>query len=139
MTGAWIGAHLPPVDSAVVSPAVRAHMTWDLIRREWKKTPPVEVVEDLYTFSGLDLLPVIRSLPPMTRHAVLVGHNPALEELVTTLTGERCVMKTSARAVIAIHSSWTFVGQTPARLVISGRPESIDLTSSDQLSSQPSR
>lgn len=139
ITGAWIGAHLPPVDAAVVSPAVRTQMTWDLLHQDWKKTPPVEVVEDLYTFSGLDVIPTIRALAPMTRHAVLVGHNPAVEELVTTLTGEQCVMKTSARAVIAIHSSWTFVGQTPARLVIAGRPDSVDLTSMDKLSTQSSR
>lgn len=127
ITGAWMAAHLPKIDSAVVSPAERAQATWALVADQLRHKPDVSTVEALYTFDGDDLFPVVRALSPMTRHAVLVGHNPAFEEFIAALTGQTCEIKTSARAVLTVPSSWSQLSAGSCELLVAGRPESAEL------------
>lgn len=114
--GRWIADNATP-DLAVVSPATRAARAWELAAAELPEQPPVRVEEDAYTFDGLDLLGVVRSLKKKHRTVVLVGHNPACEELVELLTGEKPEMKTSALAVVQLPD-W----RSPGQLVAHGRP-----------------
>lgn len=97
--GRWLAAHGPRLDLAVVSPATRARATWDLVAAELAAPPPVRVEAAAYTFDGDDLLDVVRGLEGPGAVA-LVGHNPALEELLELLTGEVRRMPTSCLAVV---------------------------------------
>lgn len=114
--GDWLAAHGGMIDLAVVSPATRAADTWALAAAELDAPPPVWVEEAAYTFDGEDLLAVVRGLGTQGR-VVLVGHNPACEELLEALTGERPEMKTSALAVVELDG-WDGRG----RVVTHGRP-----------------
>ena len=60
--------------------------------------------EAAYTFSGDDLVEVVRALPRELSVAAVVSHNPAVEELVRSLTGEWVPMPTAAVAVIDLPS-----------------------------------
>jgi phosphohistidine phosphatase len=99
-------------DLTLVSPAVRARRTWELVAAELPTQPRVEVSETAYTFDGDDLLRVVRSAPEVTTLAI-VGHNPAMEELIEALAGLSVPMPTSALAVLdgplwgAPLGSWT--------------------------------
>ena len=120
--GRWLARHAGPIDLAVVSPAVRAADAWDLAAAELPDAPPVRVEERAYTFDGSDLLELLRSFgqaPELgTRGTVvLVGHNPACEELLELLTGTAPEMKTSALAVLELED-W----QGRGRVVAHGRP-----------------
>ena len=72
----------------MISPATRAADAWALAASMLDDPPPVRVEEAAYTFDGDDLMKVVRGLGSEQR-MVLVGHNPACEELLEALTGER--------------------------------------------------
>ncbi len=121
-SGRWLAAHLPDIDLAVVSPAQRARTTWELVAAELPAAPPVRVEEDAYSFGADPLLRVVRRLPGEVATAALVGHNPALEELVERLTGTWTSMPTSALAVVALSGPWADAGDGRGRLLAAGRP-----------------
>jgi len=111
-TGKWLSDNGIQPDLTLVSPAVRARRTWELVAAELPTQPRVEVSETAYTFDGDDLLRVVRSAPEVTTLAI-VGHNPAMEELIEALAGLSVPMPTSALAVLdgplwgAPLGSWT--------------------------------
>jgi phosphohistidine phosphatase len=124
--GAWLGAWLEGaglvLDRALVSPARRTRETWE--RAAAAAGPavadgPVSLEEDAYTFDGEDLLALVRVLDAST--VALVGHNPAVEELVALLTGDRVAMPTSCLAVVALDD-WAAAGDGRALLLAHGRP-----------------
>jgi phosphohistidine phosphatase len=104
--GRWLHAQTSKIDHVVCSPAVRAAQTWDLAADELDAVPQVRHDERLYCASAQDLLVVIQELPPSASTAVLVGHNPGLEDILTLLTGLAEPLKTSAIAVITTPASW---------------------------------
>ncbi len=99
-TGRWMAANLEPIELAVVSVAQRARQTWELVSAELPDEVEVRHEEDAYTFDGDDLLALVRALPDSVGVVALVSHNPAVEELVRSLTGRWVAMPTSAVAVI---------------------------------------
>lgn len=121
-SGRWLAAHVDRIDLAVVSPAHRARSTWDLVSAKLDPPPPTRIDDRLYGASGSALLGVVRGLPEDVDTAVLVGHNPGLEDVISLLTLSWAPMPTSALAVIAQPGSWSTAGHTPAVLRASGRP-----------------
>lgn len=120
-TGAWIATHVGTPDLAVVSTATRTRQTWEAVAGELDETPPTEFSETAYTFDGRQLRQLVADLPSSVQTAALVSHNPAVEELVETLTGEWVPMPTSAVAVIRLPD-WASAGMETGRLVAAGRP-----------------
>jgi phosphohistidine phosphatase len=121
--GRWIAANLvaeESIDHAVVSPAQRARSTWDLVSAELEPVPPTTIDDHAYTFDGGGLLAIVRSLPDDWGTVALVGHNPAMEELVELLTGAWVAMPTSCLAVIDLPGSWAEAAE--GRLRAHGRP-----------------
>jgi phosphohistidine phosphatase len=120
--GQWLAEHVDAIDLAVVSPAVRAQTTWELVSAELGEVPDTVTDDRVYAVSAPDLLPVVRGLPEDCRTAVLVGHNPGLEDLTELLTGRWAHLVTSALAVVTLTGSWADAGDRPGELVTSGRP-----------------
>jgi phosphohistidine phosphatase len=89
--GGWIGHHPPFPDSVLVSPAVRAHQTWDIAWEAMKALVPkphVELVPDLYGAEPAQLLQTIRLASVSDpKRLMLVGHNPGMHELALALAG----------------------------------------------------
>jgi phosphohistidine phosphatase len=90
--GAWIAGEpslLP--DRALISTAVRARETWNIVRQHISgETLPdlAGLLPDLYGAAPTQLLALIRS--PAARNArrlMIVGHNPGLHELALGLIG----------------------------------------------------
>ncbi len=82
--GAYMAHHRLLPDLALVSPAVRALETWDLVAAELPAKPRLVKDERIYNASLRRLSTVIRE----TREAasiLLVGHNPGLHELALSL------------------------------------------------------
>lgn len=117
LAGRWIAEHLR-LDLAVVSPAVRARQTWDLLAAEQPSPPDLRIDDLVY---GGRLTDVVRGLPEDATTVALVGHSPDLEDLVHALTGEHTPMPTSAVAVIDLDGSWSETAGS-ARLRTAGRP-----------------
>ena len=75
--------------SIVVSPARRAQLTLDGLCAGWPALADFEhfTEESLYTFDSADLLEWISIQPNHHSSLFLIGHNPALTDLVNELVG----------------------------------------------------
>src|SRR6202022_2330763 len=89
--GGWIGRHPPFPGSVLVSPAVRAHQTWEIAWQAMKALvpePQVELVPELYGADPSQLLETIRDATAAgPKTLMLVGHKPGMHELALALTG----------------------------------------------------
>jgi phosphohistidine phosphatase len=89
--GGWIGRHPPFPDLVLVSPAIRAHQTWEIAWETMKNQAPppqVELLPELYGADPSQLLETIRAAAAVDpKNLMLVGHNPGMHELALALTG----------------------------------------------------
>ena len=120
--GRWLAEHIERIDLAVVSTAVRARQTWELVSAPLAAPPPLRLEDRAYAASSGALLEIVRELPNDATTVVLVGHNPGIEDLASTLTGHGVSMPTSALAVIGLSGGWGAAGNDEADLLASGRP-----------------
>jgi phosphohistidine phosphatase len=120
--GRWLATNIPDIDVALVSSAVRARSTWELVAEELDAPPQQRVDDRLYAATLEELLTVVRQLPEDLGSVVMVGHNPGMEDLVTCLTGDQVQMTTSAVAVVDLAGAWAQAGHAPATLRTTGRP-----------------
>ncbi len=120
VTGQWLATHAVP-DLALVSSARRARLTWDLVAAELDPVPPVKIEPHLYGATLEGLMELIAGLDEKVGTALLVGHNPDLEDLVAELTGEYVRLPTSALAVLDLPRRWADLSEG-ATLRAAGRP-----------------
>jgi phosphohistidine phosphatase len=135
--GNWIGRHPPFADTVMVSPAVRAHQTWDLAwdaMKDHAPPPQVEFLPELYGADPAHLLEVIRSaVATDPKRLMLVGHNPGMHELALALAGSgdgagrkalTDNLPTSGLAVFDFAvDDWSDVGFRRGRLVLFVSPK----------------
>jgi phosphohistidine phosphatase len=124
-TGKWLSENFPALDLAIVSNAKRAQDTWELVNAEMKWPVDTELDDDAYTFDGYELLDIIADLDESIGHVAIVGHNPAIEDVIQLLTDEQARMPTSAVAIISIRGEWESVGSGNGRVLSAGRPTDI--------------
>lgn len=124
--GRWLAANLDRIDLAVVSPAARARQTWDLVAAELTEAgrppPELRLDERVYAATWPDLATVVQELPDDADTVVLVGHNPAVEDLVEALTRVWVPMPTSTLALVEVAGSWSDARPGWARMLTTGRP-----------------
>ncbi|HET9253857.1 MAG TPA: histidine phosphatase family protein [Pseudonocardiaceae bacterium] len=120
--GRWLCEHAGTIGEVVCSPAVRAAQTWDLAAAELAVAPRVRHDRRLYGAGTPELLAVTHELATEASTAVLVGHNPGLEDFLTLLTGERELLKTSSIAVITVPASWRAAGPRSCALAALATP-----------------
>ncbi|MFD8305941.1 SixA phosphatase family protein [Streptomyces sp. NPDC059690] len=115
-------------DLALCSTAVRARQTWELASAQWGTPPPVRRDARLYAAEPADLLDAVHEVSPEVETLLLIGHNPALEELVLELAGDglddaldevRAKFPTSAIAVLAWHGT-TWRALAPGTALLTG-------------------
>lgn len=121
-TGRCLAAHGLIPELVLLSPATRARQTWDLIAAELD-APEITVVlqEAAYTFDGEDLGELVRRTDPAIGCLAIVGHNPAMEEVLDLLTGRDLMMPTAALAVVEL-ADWASAGDGRGILRFAGRP-----------------
>lgn len=120
--GAWLAAHLGPVDLVITSPADRARSTWLIAAWAFPDPPPVTIEEPVYTGRADDLRAIVRVVDPTVRTLVLVGHDPAVSDLVTQLCRVRRHMVTSCLAVLSVPGRWHTLEDAPLPVRAFGRP-----------------
>ena len=104
----------------VTSPAVRAVQTAEAMALALGRGPAdVLVDEGIYDAGPEELMEVIRRFDDQVRHAMLVGHNPALTELANRLAA--CDIENVPTCGVVILSlatdTWTTAGDCPATLL----------------------
>ena len=109
------------------SPAMRARQTAEIIRKTACIKGKVEFEERIYEASPARLLEVISEQNDEVKSIMLVGHNPGLEALVKTLTGQMQPMPTAALAVIDLEiNHWNEVNSLTGKLRALIRPKEIE-------------
>jgi phosphohistidine phosphatase len=143
--GGWIGRHPPFPDSVLVSPAARAHQTWEIAWEAMKNKvprPQVELLPELYGADPAQLLQLIRAASASdSQRLMLVGHNPGMHELALALAGSgdnagrkalADNLPTSGLAVFDFAiDDWTDVAFRRGRLVLFVSPKLLKQTSGD--------
>lgn len=77
-------------DKILASPAKRAKQTAELVAKGSGYRKSIQWEESFYGGSSADLIAALQRLPQTAERAMLVGHNPTMEETVATLlAGER--------------------------------------------------
>src|SRR5882724_1750361 len=89
--GSWIARHPPAPDSVLVSPATRAHQTWETAWESMKglvPQPPLELLPELYGADPAQLLQIIHTASATDpQRLMIIGHNPGMHELALALAG----------------------------------------------------
>jgi phosphohistidine phosphatase len=134
--GRWLrDAGLLP-GQVLCSTARRARETWQFAQAGLAATPPVTFEARVYEAAPADLLAVIREVPAATSTLLLIGHNPAIEDLALLLAAPpgsaagpgpggshpgdlermRSKFPTAAIAVLEFAGTWPALGPGRARL-----------------------
>lgn len=101
------------------STARRAEETWRLVAPTLGGEPEVRPLKSLYLAPPSVLLASLRRLPPVYERALLVGHNPGMEQLASQLCGDgkkaalaqlASKYPTAALAVITFDGEWGDLG-----------------------------
>lgn len=104
-------------DLILSSPAERARETATLVIKAAKLSAELRFDERIYEASAARLLDVVSQIDESVGVAMLVGHNPGMEDLLETLTGERHSMPTAALARIILDvEKWSKVRERTGRL-----------------------
>jgi phosphohistidine phosphatase len=109
--GGWLDWRLQLIDAIWSSSALRAQQTVEQICARLTSAPEPRLRDDLYDAGADHLLDVIRSASDDLRTLVVVGHNPAIEQLSARLTGDDRGYSTGATSIIEVSSDW--VGLSP--------------------------
>lgn len=87
--GAWMTQNGLVPDLALVSTAVRARQTWELVAPSLRKNVPTDLLDELYGADPGDLLNTARHAglgnAGSPRSVVIVAHNPGLHEFALAL------------------------------------------------------
>jgi phosphohistidine phosphatase len=112
----------------ISSPAVRARETTELVLESagLKVTPIFD--ERIYEADVRTLLAIVQSISDACATAIMVGHNPGFENLMTYLTGDGRHMPTCALAKIEFDTeSWSEVSEEQSgRLEMFIRPKELE-------------
>jgi phosphohistidine phosphatase len=122
--GRWLHDHGYQPELVICSTALRTRQTWDLVAPELGGSPSVTFEPRAYAASAITLLYLVRELPAACRSALLIGHNPGVSALASTLletpedgtSGEGIPgspglrFPTAAAAVLEFDGDWAGLG-----------------------------
>ena len=138
---AAVGRHLAregvAFDHLVASPAVRVVETLEGFASGYGRLPDIRHDRRIYLAAASTLMEVVRELPASAAHALLVGHNPGLEDLALLLVprggaGRGAVEEKYPTATVAELrlpvDDWAAVEPGAAELARFVRPRDLDPT-----------
>jgi phosphohistidine phosphatase len=125
--GRWLRDHGYLPDAVVCSIARRTRQTWELMAPELGGSPSVTFEPRAYDAGALTLLYLVRELASRYQAALLIGHNPAIEDLASSLAEPQTAdgaapspdlrFPTAAVAVFEFTGDWPDLSPGQARLV----------------------
>ena len=112
--GRWLAGVVPEVGEVWCSSATRAVQTWRAMSGALEGAPEPAVERALYLTDGREIAERLAATSPGDSGGpvVVVGHNPAMEQLQALLTGELRGMRPGAVAIVdldrhALVDSWS--------------------------------
>lgn len=115
------------IDLIISSPATRASQTAIFVKDAARIESEIEFDRRIYQASPQHLLKVASEISDAVNSAMLVGHNPGLEDFIKLLTGQIEAMPTAALAVIDLKiGSWNEIDADCGSLRELFRPKSLE-------------
>jgi phosphohistidine phosphatase len=106
-TGQRIGAENLNNPLIICSPAVRTRETAEIVLTNANLQIEPRFDERIYEASLRELVTIVSEIPEDREVAIMIGHNPGFEELLSFLTGEHRRLPTCALAKIGFEDvSW---------------------------------
>jgi phosphohistidine phosphatase len=102
--GKYIAKQQIEFDLVISSPAVRARQTIELVLKAAKVSPALRFDQRIYEASPMRLLEVVSEVEDESKAVLLVGHNPGIEELASTLSGQEGHMSTASLVRIRFNA-----------------------------------
>jgi phosphohistidine phosphatase len=101
-------------DVVLVSSALRTQQTLDALEAAnlWDERPNIDTLPTLYMAAPNQIRDALRDLPETVRSALVVGHNPGMQELALSLAGPLGLSKlaegfpTAALAEFLVTTPW---------------------------------
>ena len=139
--GRWLRRAGCVPDHVLCSTARRARDTWRLAESELDARPHVSYERRVYDDSADGLLQMIRRLPSKAVTVLIVGHDPAIQDLavalarqeeadrqpqMASLTRMREKFPTAAVALLEISAPWSELAREDARLASFTTPRDMD-------------
>jgi phosphohistidine phosphatase len=112
-------------DVVLVSSALRTQETLDALEaaQVWDERPNIDTLTSLYMATPGQIRDFLRDLPETVRSALVVGHNPGLQELAQTLAGPSKAgarlaedFPTASMAEFLVTTPWRKLGAGAAAL-----------------------
>ena len=86
--GKYIANRKTEPELVLISSATRARQTTELALAQFKSKPHIQILDELYNFSGFQsMLNIIRNKGEKHSPLMVIAHNPTIEELAYELTG----------------------------------------------------
>lgn len=105
--GTWITEHGLEPDTIICSTARRAQQTLEFVTGTNQWNSDCIHTDDLYLAPAQIYLHYLTQLPEHIHSAMVIGHNPGIEQLVRLLGGEYHSMPTCALAILDFDiESW---------------------------------
>ena len=114
-------------DLILCSSAVRAHTTALLVAKACAYEGEIKQTRQLYLAEPEDYVELLRQVAEKHARLLVVGHNPGLEALIESLTGEAMAMPTAALAQVELSlKRWSELDtDTDYKLVNVWRPKGL--------------
>lgn len=130
LMGKWLRSHDLIPDVIISSTARRAHDTAEAVAVELDYPKPVTTTRDFYHAYPDEYVQKLQQLSPDVSTAMVVGHNPGMEELVSQLTGAYEAVQTATVAYVELPiDDWQALDETTrGKLMAIWRPKEIALT-----------
>jgi phosphohistidine phosphatase len=115
------------------SSSTRTRETLELIRSGFDKEVEAQIEEGLYAATAGDLLDRLHAVAPDLDSVMLIGHNPAIQDLALSLAGRgaqlgrlREKFPTAALATLTFAVGWPELAPGVAELVAFVRPRELE-------------
>lgn len=105
-------------DIALVSPAARTRQTIRALRKSLSlKKKQIQIIDSLFTLtksdSGTSFLAQLCGLDASIDHSLIVGHNPGLSEIISTLSHTTIGLGTGGLVILSLDlDSWSNLSET---------------------------
>ena len=124
--GRYVSEHGHSPGALISSPARRAKETATLVKENAGFASEIRFDARIYEASANALCEVASELDDAVASAMIVGHNPGMEDLIRYLTGRIEPMPTAAIAAIDLDiTSWCRIDHLAGALVTVIRPSSL--------------
>jgi len=115
--GLFLASKKVTVGALIISPAVRTRQTIEILLQQAPLGVEPQFDQRIYEASLATLVRVVSEIPDDKQSAMLVGHNPGMEETLAFLTRETRHMPTGALARITLDcASWKEAGRGTGKL-----------------------